>query len=76
MRCFSGEFLNTSSMSGHVPVLLNETLELISPKEGDKILDATFGGGGHSRAILKDTNNVTVVAIDRDPEASIRAESM
>ena len=76
MRCSTGEFLNSSSMSGHVPVLLNETLELISPKEGDKILDATFGGGGHSRAILKHTNNVTVVAIDRDPEASMRAESM
>jgi 16S rRNA (cytosine1402-N4)-methyltransferase len=76
MLCSKGEFLNTAAMSGHVSVLLNETLELISPKEGDTILDATFGGGGHSRALLKDTNNVTVVALDRDPEASIRAESM
>ena len=76
MLCSTGEFSNTASTCGHVPVLLNETLELISPKEGDKILDATFGGGGHSKALLKDTNNVTVVAIDRDPEASIRAENM
>ena len=36
----------------HIPVLLNEAVEYLNPKPGDKIIDATFGGGGHSQAIL------------------------
>lgn len=37
--------------SGHVPVLLNEVLELLDPKPGEFFIDGTAGGGGHSRAI-------------------------
>lgn len=37
----------------HIPVLLNEVLEYLEPKPGDKIIDATFSGGGHSLAILE-----------------------
>lgn len=37
----------------HIPVLLNEVLEYLKPKPGDKIIDATLDGGGHSFEILK-----------------------
>ncbi|MEK7537315.1 MAG: 16S rRNA (cytosine(1402)-N(4))-methyltransferase RsmH [Patescibacteria group bacterium] len=37
----------------HIPVLLNEVIEHLSPKPGDKIIDATFSAGGHSQGILK-----------------------
>ncbi|RJY09007.1 16S rRNA (cytosine(1402)-N(4))-methyltransferase RsmH [Aurantiacibacter aquimixticola] len=51
----------------HVPVLLDEVLEVLSPQPGDVIVDATFGAGGYTRAIL-DTG-ATVHAFDRDPDA-------
>lgn len=58
-------------MSAHDPVLLCETLELLGPSDGETHLDGTFGGGGHSRAILEAGANV--VALDRDPEAAERS---
>lgn len=61
---------------GHVPVLLNEALDLMQPRPGGKLLDGTFGGGGHSRAFLEASDEVTVVALDRDPEALRRAEPL
>lgn len=70
------EILNPAAFGGHVPVLLRETLELLSPCAGDKLLDGTFGGGGHTRALLNAAEDVTVVALDRDPAAVQRAASV
>ncbi len=55
------------SSSGHVPVLLDEVIAALNPSEGDVIVDATFGGGGYTRALLD--RGATVHAFDRDPDA-------
>ena len=51
----------------HVPVLLNEMLDLVAPQEGEIIIDGTFGAGGYTRALLD--KGASVIAIDRDPDA-------
>jgi 16S rRNA (cytosine1402-N4)-methyltransferase len=51
----------------HIPVLLGEVLEALSPKSGETFVDGTFGAGGYTRAILQ--TGASVVAIDRDPDA-------
>lgn len=54
--------------NGHIPVLLQEMLEALNVRDHAIYLDATFGGGGYSEAILKQAD-CQVVALDRDPQA-------
>jgi 16S rRNA (cytosine1402-N4)-methyltransferase len=57
-------------MLEHAPVLLAEVLAALQVHEGGRYLDATFGRGGHTAAILERTGrDGRVVAIDRDPQA-------
>lgn len=49
----------------HIPVLKNEMLEWLAPKDGGVYIDGTFGAGGYSRAILESAK-CKVFAIDRD----------
>ena len=44
---------HTSAMAYHVPAMLKETIEGLAVKPGGVSVDVTFGGGGHSRAILE-----------------------
>lgn len=54
----------------HTPVLLKETIEGLFIKPAGIYVDATFGGGGHSRAILERLNeNGRLVAFDQDDDA-------
>lgn len=51
----------------HIPVLLNEAIEALEVKIGQKYIDATLGGGGHTREIIK--LGGLVLGIDQDDEA-------
>lgn len=60
--------------TGHYPVMLEEAAEALALEGAEKIVDATFGGGGHARRILRDLDSGgRVIGIDRDPEAAARA---
>ncbi len=52
----------------HISVLLNEVIEVLSPKDGEVFVDGTFGAGGYSRAILQ-AADCRLYGIDRDPRA-------
>jgi 16S rRNA (cytosine1402-N4)-methyltransferase len=54
----------------HTPVLLHESIEALCVKPGGTYVDATFGGGGHSREILNRLHKGRLIAFDRDAEAA------
>jgi 16S rRNA (cytosine1402-N4)-methyltransferase len=68
--------LTTPKSGSHIPVLCDAIVAWIGGREGTRILDATFGGGGHSRAILDSHATTEVVALDQDPQAALRAEAL
>ncbi|MBC9935107.1 MULTISPECIES: 16S rRNA (cytosine(1402)-N(4))-methyltransferase RsmH [unclassified Leucobacter] len=56
----------------HVPVLLERCLELLAPvaeRPGAVIVDCTLGMGGHTEAMLERFPELTVIGLDRDPDA-------
>lgn len=56
--------------TNHQPVLLQEVLRYLDPKEGDDYLDLTAGYGGHARAVLAKTGSLeSMVLVDRDAKA-------
>jgi 16S rRNA (cytosine1402-N4)-methyltransferase len=61
----------------HRPVLVDEVIGLMEPVVPGLVIDATFGGGGHSRRILEEFgDDVRVVGIDRDPEAVANGDAL
>ena len=61
-------------MSEHISVLLDEVIEALNIKPEGVYVDATFGRGGYSRAML--VRNAKVIGIDRDPEAITVGEQL
>jgi len=57
-----------ASAPRHIPVLGREAVEMLTPRDGGVYVDATFGAGGYSRAIL-DIAGTRVIGIDRDRSA-------
>ena len=54
----------------HIPVMLREVLEALDPQPGQKFLDGTLGGGGHTKAMAERVApDGVVVSLDRDPRA-------
>ncbi|XP_063627621.1 probable methyltransferase-like protein 15 homolog isoform X2 [Cydia splendana] len=59
----------------HTPVLLNEAIKHLSPKDNEYYIDMTFGAGGHSRKILE-SSNCNLITLDRDPLAFAKAQKL
>lgn len=63
------------SYKKHFPVMLPEVLQSLKPKDDETYVDATFGNGGYTEAILQSAN-CKVIAIDRDPTVLSRVEEL
>ncbi|NCB06753.1 MAG: 16S rRNA (cytosine(1402)-N(4))-methyltransferase RsmH [Bacteroidia bacterium] len=54
----------------HIPVLPDESIAGLNIRQGNDVVDATFGGGGHSRLILEKLGNGRLFAFDQDEDAA------
>jgi 16S rRNA (cytosine1402-N4)-methyltransferase len=59
----------------HEPVMLQECLDGLQIQPDGVYVDVTFGGGGHSRAILEKLTTGRLLAFDQDPDAAANAEA-
>lgn len=64
-----------SSAPRHIPVMLNEVLQTLAPKDGEVYVDATFGNGGYTEAILQ-AADCRLIALDRDPSVLPRVNEL
>lgn len=65
----------TAESSAHTPVLCDAVVAALVPRAGGVYADATFGAGGYSRALLA-AADCTVYALDRDPAAIARGQTL
>ena len=56
-------------MTYHTPILLNESVDGLNVRPDGVYVDVTFGGGGHSRAILERLSDGLLIALDQDADA-------
>ena len=64
-------------MKSHQPVMLSEVLAALNLREGQTVIDATFGRGGHAAALATQVGRSgRVVALDRDPAAIQAAKDL
>lgn len=62
--------MNETEQTYHVPVLLDESINGMNLKQGGTYVDVTFGGGGHSKEILRRINkNSRLFSFDQDEDA-------
>ena len=66
---------HTSLEDKHIPVMIDEVLEICNPKNGGNFMDCTFGAGGYSKKLLK-FKETKVVALDRDSHVTLMAEKL
>ena len=59
----------------HVPVMLNESISALKIQNEGIYVDATLGGGGHTKAILDSNKNIIVFAFDQDEDAIYEARN-
>lgn len=65
-----------NTKNGHIPVLLNESLDILDIAEGETIVDATLGAGGHTEAFLKAVGkNGAVLAIEANPTTAQKTQT-
>lgn len=57
------------NVTPHIPVMLEESINYLNLKDGETVLDMTFGAGGHSRRILQKFPNIQLICLDRDQTA-------
>ncbi|NXA40601.1 MET15 protein, partial [Eudromia elegans] len=60
---------NNNSGRLHIPVMVEEVVNFLTPQPGQCFLDMTFGAGGHTTALLQKASDITIYALDRDPTA-------
>ena len=75
MYCGAVEFVCSPSMVKHIPVLLEESIGFLGATKAGRYADLTYGGGGHTNAILGANCDSELVSFDCDPDAKIRAEA-
>lgn len=68
---------NISKTKSHIPVLLHESITALMIKDGDIVVDGTFGGGGHSKEIYEAFGNkINLICVDLDEDAQKRFEQL